>query len=105
MAYKYSTMIFHVRLTHSPENCWARDEHGGKAEEFDTRIEDAEGSHGVRVHSAMVSPVEHTFYLLVESDTYEGLTSLLSGSIGQDHEADVVPVMTLRGAMKTLGME
>jgi hypothetical protein len=50
----------------------------------------------------MVSPVDHTFCLLVESDTYEGLTGLLSGSIGQDHEADVVPVMTLRGAMKTL---
>ena len=105
MAYKYSTMMFHVRLTHSPENCWGRDEHGGKAEELVTRIADAEGSHGVSVHSAMVSPVEHTFYLLVESDTYESLAGLLSGSIGQDHEANVVPVMTLRGAMKTLELE
>jgi len=98
-------MMFHVQLTHSPENCWGRDEHEGKAEEFVARIENDEEAHGVSVHSAVVAPVEHTFYLLVESDTYEGLTSLLTGSIGQDHEADVVPVMSLRGAMKTLDLE
>jgi len=98
-------MLFHVQLTHSPENCWGRDEHEGKAVEFVARIRNAEESHGVSVHSAMVAPVEHTFYLLFEADTYEELTDLLSGASLEDHEADVVPVMTLGGAMETLELE
>jgi hypothetical protein len=98
-------MLFHVRLTHSPENCWGRDEHEGKAAEFVARMDNAEESHDVSVHSAMVAPIEHTFYLLVESDSYEGLSGLLSGSIGQDHEADVVPVTTFSGAMEALELE
>ena len=97
--------MFHLQMTHSPESCWGREEHEGKAEQFVERIETAEESHSVTVHSAMVAPIEHTFYLLVESDTYENLTEFLQGPIGQDHEADVVPVTTLHGAMDALGLE
>jgi hypothetical protein len=98
-------MLFHVRLTHSPENCWARDEHEGKASELVARMEDAEESFGVSVRSAFVAPNEHTFYLVVESDTFEGLTSLLGPPLLQDHEADVVPVTTFGAALSALDVE
>lgn len=98
-------MMFQIQLTHSAENCWARDEHDGKATEFVARIEDAEESYGVSVQNAVVAPPEHTFFLLVESETYEGLTGFLGGPALQDHEADVVPVTTLRGALDTLELE
>ena len=98
-------MMFHVRLTHSPENCWGRDEHEGKAEEFVARIENDEGSHGVSVHSAMVAPIEHTFYLLAEADEFESLTELLGPPLLEDHEADVVPVETFGNVLDTLDVE
>jgi hypothetical protein len=94
--------MFHVQLTHSPENCWAREEHEGKAEEFVARIENAEESYSVSVQSAVVAPPEHTFYLVVESDSFEALTGFLGEPVVQDHDADVVPVTTLRGALDSL---
>ena len=99
------TMLFHVRLTHSPDHCWARDEHEGKASELVARMEDAEDSLGVIVRSAFVAPNEHTFYLIVESDTFDGLTALLGPPLLQDHDADVVPVTTFGEAMDTLEVE
>ncbi|MGQ4557522.1 hypothetical protein [Halobellus sp. GM3] len=97
--------MFHVQLTHSPENCWARDEHEGKASELITRLTDAPESLGVTVQSSFVAPNEHTFYLLIESDTFEGLTSLLGPPLLHDHTADVVPVTTFSEALDTLEVE
>ena len=98
-------MLFHVSLTHSPENCWAREEHEGKASELVARMEDADGSQGVDVQSSFVAPNEHTFSLMVEADTFEDLTSLLGPPLLQDHEADVVPVTTFGAALDTLDVE
>lgn len=98
-------MLFHVRLTHTPENCWARDEHEGKASDLVSRMENAQETLGVSVHSAFVAPNEHTFYLVVESDSFEGLTALLGPPLLQDHDADVVPVTTFGEALETLGVE
>ena len=98
-------MLFHVRLTHSPENCWARDENEGKASDLVERMEDAQESLDVNVHSAFVAPNEHTFYLLVEADAFENLTALLGPPLLQDHEADVVPVTTFGEALDTLDVE
>ncbi|WP_232701048.1 DUF3303 family protein [Halobacterium wangiae] len=98
-------MMFHVRLTHSPENCWARDEHEQKATEFVERIENNEEGPGVGVRSAFAAPNEHTFYLLVESDSFEDLTGFLGPPLLHDHDADVVPVTTFGGALDTLDLE
>lgn len=97
-------MLFHVRLTHSPENCWAREEHEGKPTELVSRIEDSESS-DVSVRSATLAPNEHTFFLLVEADSVEGLTALLGPPILQDHQADVVPVTTIGNALDTLDVK
>lgn len=98
-------MLFHVRLTHSPDNCWARDENEGKASELVARMEDSEESLGVSVRSAFIAPNEHTFYLTVESDSFEEVTALLGPPLLQDHDADVVPVTTFAEALDTLEVE
>ena len=98
-------MLFHVRLTHSPENCWARDEHEGKPTELVERIENPDEASGVSVRSATLAPNEHTFFLLIEADTVESLTALLGPPILQDHEADIVPVTTIGNALDTLEVE
>ncbi|WP_255197312.1 DUF3303 family protein [Halorarius litoreus] len=98
-------MLFHVALRHSPEHCWARDEHEGKASELVARLDDAEESFGVTVHSSFVAPNEHTFYLLLESESFEGVTGLLGPPLLQDHAADITPVTTFGSAMETLEVE
>ncbi|WP_410765927.1 hypothetical protein [Haloferax sp. DFSO60] len=98
-------MQFIVRLTHSPDNCWARPEHKGKASELHDRLETAEESFGVTVHNAFVAPNEHTFYLVLEAESFEGIVGLLSPPILQDHEADVIPVTSIAGGMEATGVE
>lgn len=98
-------MLFHIQLTHRPENCWARDEHEGKASELVAWLEDTKGSRGVSVQSAFVAPNEHTFYPIVEADTFEDVTALLGPPLLQDHEADIVSVTTFGEVMGTLDVE
>lgn len=68
-------------------------------------MEDATESLGVTVQSAFVGPNEHLFYLMVKSDMFEELTSLVGPPILQDYEADMVPVTTLGEALDTLDVE
>ena len=98
-------MLFQVRLTHSPDNCWARAEHEGKAGELVDRLETAQESFGVTVRSALVAPNEHTFFLLLEADSFDAVTGLLGPPLLQDHAADVVPVTTFAEAMEATGVE
>lgn len=98
-------MFFIATLTHSPDNCWARDEHEGKATELVERLEEAEQSVGVSVHGAYVAPNEHTFYFLLEADSFEAVTRLLGPPLLQDHAADIVPVTSITGAMDAVDVE
>lgn len=93
-------MRFIVSLTHSAANCWARDEHEGKASQLTERLADAEDEHGVTVDGAYVAPNEHTFYLVLEAERFEAVTGLLGPPVLQDHTADIVPVTTIEGAME-----
>jgi hypothetical protein len=97
-------MLLHVTLEHTPDNCWARDEHEGKASELTERLETTEGS-GVSVLHAHVAPNEHTFYLLLEADSFEEVTSLLGPPLLQDHRADIVPVTAIKSAMEATGVK
>lgn len=98
-------MKFVAKLTHSADNCWARDEHGGKVTQLVERLDGAEESLGVSVLGAYVAPNEHTFYFVLESDSFESVTSLLGPPLLQDHTADVVPVTTFGDATAAIGVE
>lgn len=98
-------MQFIAKLTHSPDNCWARDEHQGKASEMADRLATAEDTFGVSVHGAYVAANEHTFHLVLEADSFEAVTSLLGPPLLQDHAADIIPVTTIEGAMEATDVE
>ncbi|KAB1186942.1 MULTISPECIES: DUF3303 family protein [Haloferax] len=98
-------MKFIVRLTHSPDNCWARPENQEKATEFQQRLENVDEELGVTVHSAFVAPNEHTFYLVLDAESFEGVVGLLGPPVLEDHEADITPVMSIVGAMDVIGIE
>lgn len=98
-------MQFIAQLTHSADNCWARDENEGKATEMADRLASAEESFGVTVSGAFVAPNEHTFYLMLEAESFEAVTGLLGPPLLQDHDADIVPVTTVQGAMDATDVE
>lgn len=98
-------MQFIAQLTHTADNCWARDENEGKASELTDRLANAEESLGISVEGAYIAPNEHTFFLILEADSFEAVTSLLGPPLLQDHDADIVPVTTIEGAMGAVDVE
>ena len=95
-------MLFHIRLTHSPENCWARDEHEEKAREWIGSMNQRAEEHGVELHGGYVTPNEHTFYFLLEADSFEAISGFLGPPLLQDHDGHIAPVLTLGDAVDTL---
>lgn len=89
-------MRFIATLTHSPETCWTRTEHRGKAREWIAGIDDRAEAHGVELLGAYVTPTEHTFYIIVEADDYDAVTKFLGPPLLEDHEGHIAPILTLK---------
>lgn len=90
------TVRFIATLTHSPESCWTRTEHRGRAREWIASIDDRADEHGVELVGAYVTPTEHTFYVIVEADDYEDVTRFLGPPLLHDHEGHIAPILTLK---------
>ena len=95
-------MQFVVTLEHSTENCWARAENEEKANEWIDGMDAAASEAGVEVHGAYVCPSEHTFYFILESDSFEGVTEFLGPPMLTDHDAHVSPVVTFGEAERAV---
>lgn len=98
-------MQFIVTLTHSPDDCWARPENEDVADEWiegmDANAEEA----GIQLRGAYATPNEHTFYFVVEADTFEAVTEFLGPPLLQDHDGHVAPVVDLAAAGDVLDVE
>jgi len=101
---QYPTMLFHVRLTHSPENCWARDEQEGRPTTFSNEWRIPRLGRGTNPERVRGAERAHVLLRGRVADL-RGLTALLGPPLLEDHEADVVPVTTLSGALDTLEIE
>lgn len=95
-------MQFMATLTHSPDNCWAREEHAEKASDWIEGMETKAEEAGVGLRGAFVAPNEHTFYLVLESDDFSAVTEFLGPPLLQDHNGHVTPVITLQQADEVL---
>ena len=88
-------MQFIATVTHSPDNCWARPENEEKSREWIEGMHTNAEETGVQLHGAFVAPNEHTFYFLMEAETFEAVTEFLGPPLLQDHDGHVVPVLGL----------
>ena len=95
-------MHFIATLEHSADRCWARDEHEEKAREWIGSMEERAEEHGVELHGGYVAPNEHTFYFVLEADSFEAVSGFLGPPLLQDHDGHVAPVLTLGQAVDTL---
>jgi len=92
-------MIYVATLTHSPERCWAREKNEEKAEEWIETMESKAEQFGVEVHGAYVTPNEHTFYFVLETDEFESVAGFLGPPLLEDHDAKIAPVTSFRSAL------
>jgi hypothetical protein len=96
-------MLFIATLTHSPENCLSRPENAKAAQEnrkFWERRAEIEKETGVKFLAAYVAPNEHTFYVILETDNYKGISRALGPIMLTHHMGRITPVMTLEEASK-----
>lgn len=70
-------MLFVATLTHSPEQCFARKEFRPEYKRWLDEMGDSAKKSGVKVHGAFVSPNEHVFYFVLESDTMDAVSEFL----------------------------
>ncbi len=95
-------MHFIARLTHTTEHCWARQENEEKANAWLSGMDENASQAGVTVHGSYVCPSEHTFYFLLEADSFEGVSAFLGPPLLTDHDADITPVITFEQAERAV---
>jgi hypothetical protein len=91
-------MIFVATLTHPPELCFANSSYKGEGKKWVENMRESAKKLGVKVHGAYVSPNEHTFYFILESDNYNAISDFLSPPMLTHHTARVSPVTALEEA-------
>lgn len=95
-------MQFVATLEHSTENCWAREENEKKANEWIEGMDQKAADAGVEVHGAYVCPIEHTFYFVLEADSFDGVSTFLGPPLLTDHDAHIAPVVTFGEAERAV---
>lgn len=91
-------MLFHVTLTHSPEHCWAREENAQKARDWLEGMQELASQTGVSIRGSFVTPIEHTFYFVLEADDFNDVSAFLRPPLLTDHDAHIAPVTSLSEA-------
>ena len=86
-------MLFVATLVHPPELCLAREEFKIDMRHWADGMNDLAKKLGVKVHGAYVSPNEHTFWFVLESDDFKKITAFLSGKMLTHHAARISPVL------------
>lgn len=95
-------MMFIATLEHTPDNCWARPENEEKAREWIAGMDQKAGEAGVEVRGSYVTPNEHRFYFILESDSFDAVSTFLGPPLLHDHAAHVAPVLTFGEAEEAL---
>jgi uncharacterized protein with GYD domain len=94
-----------VCLTHTPENCLARAEYKEEGKKWIANMRKTAQALGVKIESAYVTPNEHTFYLVLESDDFKKVSEFLGPPMLQLHSGKISPVMTFEEAFGLSFME
>jgi hypothetical protein len=95
-------MLFIVTLVHTPDLCFGRKEFNEEGKRWFDGMEASAEKYGIKVHGAYVCPIEHVFYLLLESDDFKDVSGFLSGPVLTHHSAKISPIITIEEAFKAV---
>ena len=87
-----------MSLTHTPENCLSRKEYKEEGRKWVENMRESADKLGVKIEGAYITPNEHTFYFILESNGLKELSEFLGPPLLQLHTAKVSPVITLEEA-------
>jgi hypothetical protein len=89
-----------VTLVHSPELCFGKKEYNEEGRRWFNGMKASAAKYGVKVHGVWVCPIEHVFYVLLESNDFKAVSGLLSPPILTHHTGKVSPVITVEEAFQ-----
>jgi len=91
-----------VTLVHAPELCFGKKEYNEAGRKWFAEMKESAQRYGVKVHGAYVTPIEHVFYLLLESNDFKALSGFLSPPVLTHHEGKISPIITVEEAFETV---
>jgi hypothetical protein len=95
-------LLFMVTLVHPPELCLGRKEYNEEGKRWFTNMKASAEKHGVKVHGAWVCPIEHTFYMMLESNDFKAVSGFLSPPILTQHKGKISPLITVEEAFEAV---
>jgi muconolactone delta-isomerase len=98
-------MLFHVTMTHTPENCPAQLPPDKQKKFFAQaeKMQKAAKKMNIDIHF-MVGGVGHTMYALIEADTFDAMNMFFSG-MGFKQDCQVEPVGHVKDIMAAFKAE
>jgi hypothetical protein len=95
-------MMFIATFVHPPELCLARPEFSTEAKHWINGMNDLAKKLNIKIHGAYSCPNEHTFYFILESDTFIAISTFFSGIMLANHTGRIFPVISIKEASDTL---
>lgn len=95
-------MMFIATFVHPPELCLARPEFSTEAKHWINGMNDLAKKLNIKIHGAYSCPNEHTFYFILESDTFITISTFFSGIMLANHKGRIFPVISIKEASDTL---
>ncbi len=89
---------FVITLVHSLENCFAREENSKKGKQWAQHMREEANRLGVTIEGAYITPSEHTFYFILESDSLAKVSEFLGPPMLTLNSAKVAPVISVEEA-------
>jgi len=93
-------MLFLVTLTHASEQCFARKEYSAEGKRWVEEMRKSADRLGIKIHGAYICPNEHTFYFILESDSFKAVSEFLGPPMLTHHTGRVSPVITVEEAFE-----
>ena len=95
-------MLFLVTLVHPPELCFGKKEYNEEGKRWFTGMKASAEKYGVKVHGAWVCPIEHVFYMMLESNDFKAVSGFLSPPILTHHKGKISPLITVEEAFEAV---
>jgi hypothetical protein len=95
-------LLFLVTLVHPPELCFGRKEYNEEGKLWFDGMKASAEKYGVKVHGSWVCPIEHVFYIMLESNDFKAVSAFLSPPILTHHSGKISPIITVEEAFETV---
>jgi hypothetical protein len=95
-------MLFLVTLVHPPELCFGKKEYNEDGKRWFEGAKTSAEKYGIKIHGAWVCPIEHAFYIMLESADFKAISGFLSPPILTHHNGKISPIITVEEAFDTV---